>query len=96
MVESLEKEVENYNSELKLTKAKHEDIINKTKDIVSMDISTIDEEIKSIQNNKRELESKLRDLHSIIDNNKTMTDCFIILYKYGIDIIRLNAYNLNI
>ncbi len=31
-----------------------------------------------------------------IDNNKTMTDCFIILYKYGIDIIRLNAYNLNI
>ena len=72
MVESLEKEVENYNSELKLTKAKHEDIINKTKDIVSMDISTIDEEIKSIQNNKRELESKLRDLHSIIDNNKTI------------------------
>lgn len=72
MVESLEKEVENYNSELKLTKAKHEDIINKTKDIVFMDISTIDEEIKSIQNNKRELESKLRDLHSIIDNNKTI------------------------
>ena len=72
MVESLEKEVENYNSELKLTKAKQEDIINKTKDIVFMDITTIDEEIKSIQNNKKELESKLRDLHSIIDNNKTI------------------------
>lgn len=72
MVESLEKEVENYNSELKLKKAKQEDIINKTKDIVFMDISTIDEEIKSIQNNKRELENKLRDLHSIIDNNKTI------------------------
>ena len=72
MVESLEKEVENYNSELKLTKAKQEDIINKTKDIVFMDITTIDEEIRSIQNNKKELESKLRDLHSIIDNNKTV------------------------
>ena len=72
MVESLEKEVENYNSELKLTKAKQEDIINKTKDIVFMDITTIDEEIKSIQNNKKELEGKLRDLHSIIDNNKTV------------------------
>ena len=72
MVEILEKEVENYNSELKLTKAKQEDIINKTKDIVFMDITTIDEEIKSIQNNKKELESKLRDLHSIIDNNKTI------------------------
>ena len=54
MVESLEKEVENYNSELKLTKAKQEDIINKTKDIVFMDITTIDEEIRSIQNNKKE------------------------------------------
>ena len=72
MVESLEKEVENYNSELKLTKAKQEDIINKTKDIVFMDITTIDEEIKSIQENKKELEGKLRDLHSIIDNNKTV------------------------
>ena len=72
MVESLEKEVENYNSELKLTKAKQEDIVNKTKDIVFMDITTIDEEIKSIQENKKELESKLRDLHSIIDNNKTI------------------------
>ena len=72
MVESLEKEVENYNSELKLTKAKQEDIINKTKDIVFMDITTIDEEIRSIQNNKKELEGKLRDLHSIIDNNKTV------------------------
>ena len=72
MVESLEKEVENYNSELKLTKAKQEDIINKTKDIVFMDITTIDEEIKSIQDNKKELEGKLRDLHSIIDNNKTV------------------------
>lgn len=72
IVESLEKEVENYNSELKLTKAKQEDIINKTKDIVFMDISTIDEEINAIQNNKRELENKLRDLHSIIDNNKTI------------------------
>ena len=72
MVESLEKEVENYNSELKLTKAKREDIINKTKDIVFMDITTIDEEIKSIQNNKKELESKLRELHAIIDGNKTI------------------------
>ena len=72
MVESLEKEVENYNSELKLTKAKQEDIVNKTKDIVFMDITTIDEEIKSIQENKKELEGKLRDLHSIIDNNKTV------------------------
>ena len=72
MVEVLEKEVENYNSELKLTKAKQEDIINKTKDIVFMDITTIDEEIKSIQENKKELEGKLRDLHSIIDNNKTV------------------------
>ena len=72
MVESLEKEVENYNSELKLTKAKREDIVNKTKDIVFMDITTIDEEIKSIQENKKELEGKLRDLHSIIDNNKTV------------------------
>ena len=72
MVESLEKEVENYNSELKLTKAKQEDIINKTKDIVFMDITTIDEEKKSIQENKKELEGKLRDLHSIIDNNKTV------------------------
>ena len=72
MVESLEKEVENYNSELKLTKVKQEDIINKTKDIVFMDITTIDEEIKSIQENKKELEGKLRDLHSIIDNNKTV------------------------
>ena len=72
MVESLEKEVENYNSELKLTKAKREDIVNKTKDIVFMDITTIDEEIKSIQENKKELEGKLRDLHSIIDNNKTI------------------------
>ena len=72
MVEVLEKEVENYNSELKLTKAKREDIVNKTKDIVFMDITTIDEEIRSIQNNKKELESKLRDLHSIIDNNKTV------------------------
>ena len=72
MVEILEKEVENYNSELKLTKAKQEDIINKTKDIVFMDITTIDEEIKSIQENKKELEGKLRDLHSIIDNNKTV------------------------
>ena len=72
MVEVLKKEVENYNSELKLTKAKQEDIINKTKDIVFMDITTIDEEIRSIQNNKKELEGKLRDLHSIIDNNKTV------------------------
>ena len=72
MVEVLEKEVENYNSELKLTKAKWEDIVNKTKDIVFMDITTIDEEIKSIQENKKELEGKLRDLHSIIDNNKTV------------------------
>ena len=72
MVEVLEKEVENYNSELKLTKAKQEDIVNKTKDIVFMDITTIDEEIKSIQENKKELEGKLRDLHSIIDNNKTV------------------------
>ena len=72
MVEVLEKEVENYNSELKLTKAKREDIVNKTKDIVFMDITTIDEEIKSIQENKKELEGKLRDLHSIIDNNKTI------------------------
>ena len=72
IVESLEKKVENYNSELKLTKAKQEDIINKTKDIVFMDITTIDEEIKSIQENKKELEGKLRDLHSIIDNNKTV------------------------
>ena len=72
MVESLEKEVENYNSELKLTKAKQEDIINKTKDIVFMDITTIDEEIKSIQNNKKELESKLRELHAIIVGNKTV------------------------
>ena len=58
MVESLEKEVENYNSELKLTKAKQED--------------TIDEEIRSIQNNKKELESKLRELHAIIVGNKTI------------------------
>ena len=72
MVESLEKEVENYNSELKLTKAKQEDIINKTKDIVFMDITTIDEEIRSIQNNKKELESKLRELHEIIVGNKTI------------------------
>ena len=72
MVESLEKEVENYNSELKLTKAKQEDIINKTKDIVFMDITTIDEEIRSIQNNKKELESKLRELHAIIVGNKTI------------------------
>lgn len=72
MVESLEKEVENYNSELKLTKAKQEDIINKTKDIVFMDITTIDEEIRSIQNNKKELESKLRELHAIIVGNKTV------------------------
>lgn len=72
MVESLEKEVENYNSELKLTKAKREDIVNKTKDIVFMDITTIDEEIKSIQNNKKELESKLRELHAIIVGNKTI------------------------
>ena len=72
MVEVLEKEVENYNSELKLTKAKQEDIINKTKDIVFMDITTIDEEIKSIQNNKKELESKLRELHAIIVGNKTV------------------------
>ena len=72
MVEVLEKEVENYNSELKLTKAKREDIINKTKDIVFMDITTIDEEIRSIQNNKKELESKLRDLHAIIVGNKTI------------------------
>ena len=72
MVEVLEKEVENYNSELKLTKAKQEDIINKTKDIVFMDITTIDEEIRSIQNNKKELESKLRELHAIIVGNKTI------------------------
>ena len=72
MVESLEKEVENYNSELKLTKAKQEGIINKTKDIVFMDITTIDEEIRSIQNNKKELESKLRELHAIIVGNKTI------------------------
>lgn len=72
MVEILEKEVENYNSELKLTKAKQEDIINKTKDIVFMDITTIDEEIRSIQNNKKELESKLRELHAIIVGNKTI------------------------
>ena len=72
MVEVLEKEVENYNSELKLTKAKREDIINKTKDIVFMDITTIDEEIRSIQNNKKELESKLRELHAIIVGNKTI------------------------
>ena len=72
MVESLEKVVENYNSELKLTKAKQEDIINKTKDIVFMDITTIDEEIRSIQNNKKELESKLRELHAIIVGNKTI------------------------
>ena len=72
MVESLEKEVENYNSELKLTKAKQEDIINKTKDMVFMDITTIDEEIKSIQNDKKELESKLRELHAIIVGNKTI------------------------
>ena len=72
MVESLEKEVENYNSELKLTKVKQEDIINKTKDIVFMDITTIDEEIRSIQNNKKELESKLRELHAIIVGNKTI------------------------
>ena len=72
MVESLEKEVENYNSELKLTKAKREDIVNKTKDIVFMDITTIDEEIRSIQNNKKELESKLRELHAIIVGNKTV------------------------
>lgn len=72
MVESLEKEVENYNSELKLTKAKQKDIINKTKDIVFMDITTIDEEIRSIQNNKKELESKLRELHAIIVGNKTI------------------------
>ena len=72
MVESLEKEVENYNSELKLTKAKQEDIINKTKDMVFMDITTIDEEIRSIQNNKKELESKLRELHAIIVGNKTI------------------------
>lgn len=72
MVESLEKEVENYNSELKLTKAKREDIVNKTKDIVFMDITTIDEEIRSIQNNKKELESKLRELHAIIVGNKTI------------------------
>ena len=72
MVESLEKEVENYNSELKLTKAKQEDIINKTQDIVFMDITTIDEEIRSIQNNKKELESKLRELHAIIVGNKTI------------------------
>ena len=72
MVEVLEKEVENYNSELKLTKAKQEDIINKTKDMVFMDITTIDEEIKSIQNDKKELESKLRELHAIIVGNKTI------------------------
>lgn len=72
MVEVLEKEVENYNSELKLTKAKREDIVNKTKDIVFMDITTIDEEIRSIQNNKKELESKLRELHAIIVGNKTV------------------------
>ena len=74
MVEVLEKEVENYNSELKLTKAKQEDIINKTKDIVFMDITTIDEEIKSIQNNKKELESKLRELHAIIVGNQTVLE----------------------
>ena len=72
IIENLEKEVENYNSELKLTKAKHEDIINKTKDILFMDMTTIDEEIKSIQNNKKELEDKLRDLHAIIDGNQTV------------------------
>ena len=70
IIENLEKEVENYNSELKLTKAKHEDIINKTKDILFMDMTTIDEEIKSIQNNKKELEDKLRNLHSIINYNQ--------------------------
>ena len=74
MVESLEKEVENYNSELKLTKVKQEDIINKTKDIVFMDITTIDEEIKAIQDDKRELESKLRDLHAIIVGNQTVLE----------------------
>ena len=74
MVESLEKEVENYNSELKLTKAKQEDIINKTKDMVFMDITTIDEEIKSIQNDKKELESKLRELHAIIVGNQTVLE----------------------
>ena len=74
MVESLEKEVENYNSELKLTKVKQEDIINKTKDMVFMDITTIDEEIKSIQNDKKELESKLRELHAIIVGNQTVLE----------------------
>lgn len=74
MVEVLEKEVENYNSELKLTKAKQEDIINKTKDMVFMDITTIDEEIKSIQNDKKELESKLRELHAIIVGNQTVLE----------------------
>ena len=72
MLESLEKEVENYNYNLKLTKSKHEDIINKTKDLAFIDIKELDEEIKSIQDKKIELEDKLRNLHSIIDNNKTI------------------------
>ena len=71
-IEILEKEVENYNYDLKVTKAKYEDILNKTKDLVFIDNSLVDEEIKNIQNIKKELEDKVRNLHSIIDNNKTV------------------------
>ena len=72
MIETLEKDVENYNYDLKVTKAKYEDILNKTKDLVFMDNSLLEEEIKNIQNSKKELEDKARDLHSIIENNKTI------------------------
>ncbi|MBQ9012099.1 MAG: hypothetical protein IJ094_00690, partial [Bacilli bacterium] len=71
-LEILEKEVENYNSEIKVIKAKYEDILKKTKDLVFIDNYLVDEEIKTIQNSKKELEDKVRDLHSIIDNNKTV------------------------
>lgn len=72
LIENLEKEVEIYNSDLKLNKFKEEDIKDKTKDIAFIDKSIIEEEIKTIINNKKDMDDKLRNLHAILENNKTI------------------------
>lgn len=72
LIKDLEKEVEDYDLNLKLLKSKKEDIVIKTKDLSFIDIDSIDEKVKKLQEEKKGLELRLRELYSVLENNKSI------------------------
>ncbi|MGL6065118.1 MAG: AAA family ATPase [Fusobacteriaceae bacterium] len=69
-VETLEKEVEEYNAKLTFEKSRKEEVLKKTKDLVFIDTANLDIEINSIKESKKQLDSKLKTQYSILESNK--------------------------